>query len=388
VHVGGTNGKGSVASTLASVLGASGLRVGLYTSPHLCSFRERFQVGGGAVPEERLVAAADEMRTLVSRHGLTYFEAATVLGFHAFARERVDIAVIEVGLGGRLDATNVVAPEVSVVTNIAMDHAEYLGGTLESIAREKAGIAKAGVPFVTAETDPALLRVLRGACEAASAPCFALAAERVRDVEVAADHTSFTLATRGWGEIALGTPLVGRHQAVNTALAVEVLDHLTGELRPSAEAVRAGVAAVQWPGRDQIERIDGRTWLFDVAHNPAGMLSLVDVLERIDLPRPFVALIGVLADKEWREMLPVILRHVDRGVLTVPPSATGERRWDPAAAERAVRPLLPAGYPLTTETDFGVAMERVRGEAGDGTVIVTGSCYTVGDALRVLGRCP
>jgi dihydrofolate synthase/folylpolyglutamate synthase len=386
--VGGTNGKGSVASTLASVLGVSGLRVGLYTSPHLCSFRERFQVGVGAVPEERLMAAADEMRDLVARHGLTYFEAATVLGFHAFAGEHVDVAVIEVGLGGRLDATNVVTPEVAVVTNIAMDHSEYLGGTLESIAREKAGIAKRDVPFVTAETDPALLEVMRGACAAAGAPFFALAPERVRQVEIAEDRTSFTLETHGWGAVQLTTPLVGRHQAVNTALAVEVLEHLPAQLKPAAHAVPAGVADVHWPGRDQIERIDGRTWLLDVAHNPAGIQSLVDVLERIDLPRPFVALIGVLADKEWREMLPPILARVDLGVLTVPPSATGERRWDPVAAERAVRPVLPAGYRLATEVDFGAAMERVRREAGEGTVIVTGSCYTVGDALRVLGRCP
>lgn len=388
VHVGGTNGKGSVASTLAQVLRAAGFRAGLYTSPHLCSFRERFQVDGRALPEERLLAVADEMRELITRHGLTYFEAATVLGFHAFARERVDVAVVEVGLGGRLDATNVVAPEVAIVTNIAMDHAEFLGGTLEQIAAEKAGIAKAGVPFVTAETSPPVLDVLRAACAAASAPFHALAAERVREVEVTGAGTSFRLETRGWGEFQLSTPLVGVHQAVNTALAVEALEHLPADLRPSAQAVRTGVAGVHWPGRDQIERIDGRTWLFDVAHNPAGIRSLVDVLDRLDLPRPYVALIGVLADKEWREMLPAILRRVDRGMLTVPPSATGERRWDPAEAERAIHPLLGAGFPLVSEPDFAVALDRVRRAAGKGTVIVTGSCYTVGDALRLLDRCP
>jgi dihydrofolate synthase / folylpolyglutamate synthase len=388
LHVGGTNGKGSVASTLAAVLTAAGFRTGLYTSPHLCSFRERFQVDGRAVPEERLLSAAEEMRALVGRHGLTYFEAATVLGFHTFARERVDAAVIEVGLGGRLDATNVVRPEVAIVTNIAMDHAEYLGGTLAAIAREKAGIAKADVPLVTAETDPDVLDVLRAACASAGAPFHALAADRVRDVRVAGAGTSFTVETRGWGSFQLTTPLVGAHQAVNTALAIEALEHLPIELRPAAQEVRAGVAGVRWPGRDQIERIDGRTWLFDVAHNPAGVRSLVDVLERIDLPRPIVALVGVLADKEWREMLPLILGRVDRGMLTLPPSATAERRWDPAAAEQAVRPLLPDGYPLVSEPDFALALDRVRRAAGEGTVLVTGSCYTVGDALRVLGRCP
>jgi dihydrofolate synthase/folylpolyglutamate synthase len=388
IHVGGTNGKGSVASTLAAVLEAAELRTGLYTSPHLCSFRERFQVNGDAVPEDALVSAAEEIRPLITHYGLTYFEAATVLGFRTFGRERVDVAIIEVGLGGRLDATNVVKPEVSIVTNIAMDHAEYLGSTLEKIAAEKAGIAKPGVPFVTAETDPALLDVMRLACDSVGAPFHALAAERVHGVQLAPEQTTFTLETRSWGSFPLSTPLVGHHQAVNTALAIEALELLPGDLRPPAKAVRSGVARVRWPGRDQIEQIDGLTWLFDVAHNPAGIRSLVDVLDRIDLPRPLVALIGVLADKEWREMIPLILSRADRGVLTLPPSATDDRRWNPVAAEEAVRPLLEPGFPLGTELEFAVALNRARREAGKGTVVVTGSCYTVGDALKLLDRCP
>ena len=388
LHVGGTNGKGSVASTLASVLTAAGFRTGLYTSPHLCSFRERIQVDGAAVAEDRLVGVADGIRGVVSEERLTFFEAATVLGFQAFARERVDIAVIEVGLGGRLDATNVVRPLVSVVTNVALDHAEYLGSALTGIAAEKAGIAKPGVPFVTGESDPELLEVLRAAAAAVGAPFHALAPDAVRDLEIAADHTSFTVTTRGWGSFRLTTPLVGRHQALNAALAVEALQHLPADLRPSARDVLAGVAWVRWPGRDQIERVDGRTWLFDVAHNPAGMRSLVEVLDRIDLPRPLVALVGVLGDKEWREMLPLILGRTDQAVLTQPPSASPDRRWDPRVAEEAVRPLLPAGYPLSTVPDFAGALEAARRAAGEGTVIVTGSCHTVGDALRLLDRCP
>lgn len=388
VHVGGTNGKGSVAATIAQVLRAAGRRTGLYTSPHLCSFRERFQVDGGALCEGRLLDLAEDLRGPIARHGLTYFEAATVLGFHAFAAEAVDVAVVEVGLGGRLDATNVVVPEVAIVTNIALDHAEYLGDTVELIAGEKAGIAKPGVPMVTAETDPSVLAVLRAACDRVGAPFHALAPERVRAVEVDGQGTSFRFDARGWGVLDLRTPLIGRHQAANAALAVDAVGLLGETLRPSADAVRAGVAGVRWPGRDQIEVVDGRTWLLDVAHNPAGIASLVDVLSRIDLPRPLVAVVGVLADKEWREMLPPILRRVDRALLTAPPSATGERRWDPEAAAAGVRAELPDGYPLATETDFGAALAAARRAAGSGTVVVTGSCYTVGDALRVLGRCP
>ncbi len=388
LHVGGTNGKGSVAATLATVLTAAGFRTALYTSPHLCSFRERYQVDGTAIDEVRLTAVADAIRQLVSAHGLTFFEAATVLGFQAFARERVDVAVIEVGLGGRLDATNVVTPLVSVVTNVALDHTEYLGTSLPGIAAEKAGIAKPGVPFVTAERDPALLEVMRARCAEVGAPFHPLPPDRVQDVDIAADHTSFTVTTRGWGSFRLTTPLVGGHQALNAALAVEALEHLPADLRPSARDVLAGVAWVRWPGRDQIERVDGRTWLFDVAHNPAGVRSLVDVLDRVQLPRPLVALVGVLADKEWREMLPLLLGRVDRAFLTQPPSASLDRRWDPRAVEAAVRSLLPADYPLTTVLDFAGALAIARRTAGEGTVVVTGSCHTVGDALRLLGKCP
>ena len=388
LHVGGTNGKGSVAVTLAAVLSAGDRRTGLYTSPHLCSFQERFQISGCPVEEARLVAAADGIRDVVIRHGLTSFEAATVLVLHLFAREQVEAAVLEVGLGGRLDATNVVRADVSVVTNVAMDHAEFLGDTLDLIAAEKAGIAKEGIPFVTAETDPAVLEVFGAVCADRGAPLHVLAPGIIRDVEVATDHTTFTLGTRCWGELHMTTPLVGHHQAVNTALAVAALEHAPVELRPVARDVVAGVAGVNWPGRNQIEEIGGRTWLFDVAHNAAGVGSLVDVLDRIALPRPWAALIGILGDREWRDMLPPVLKRVDRAILTHPPSAPPERCWDATEAAEAVGSLLPESYPLTAEPDFSDALDRARSGPPGGTVIVTGSCHTVGDALKQLNRCP
>ena len=150
--------------------------------------------------------------------------------------------------------------------------------------------------------------------------------------DVAADHTAFTLATSSWGELRLTTPLVGHHQAVNAALAVEALGHAAVELRPSAGALVEGVGGVIWPGRDQIEEIGGRTWLFDVAHNVVGVGSLVAVLDRLALPRPWVALFGVLGDREWKDMLPPVLQRVDRAILTHPPSAPPERCWDAAEA--------------------------------------------------------
>jgi len=385
IHVGGTNGKGSVTTTIASALGEAGLRAGCYTSPHLCSFRERIVVGGRALSEAALLERAREVEDVVVRFGLTFFEAATVLGLHAFGAERVDVAVIEVGLGGRLDATNVIRPLVSAVTNVQMDHADYLGDTLEKIAREKAGIVKTGVPFVTGEATPELLEVFRAVTEELGAPFHPVdPLARLEELELARDHTAFTLRTRSWGEVRLRTPLVGRHQASNATLAVEVLEHLPEALRPDREALVRGVSRVVHPGRDQIEVVGGRTWLFDVAHNTAGILSLVDTIDRLDLPRPLVALVGVLGDKDWRSMLPSLFSRAELAILTQPPSAPPERRWDPTAARDAV---AHAG-PLRVEEDFLKALASGREAAGRGTVVVTGSCHTVGSALSVLGLEP
>ncbi|HUF76654.1 MAG TPA: Mur ligase family protein [Longimicrobiales bacterium] len=399
VHVGGTNGKGSVTATVASVLRADGHRAGTYTSPHLCSFRERVLVDGRPLAEETLVRYADAVRDAVVAFGLTFFESATLLAFHAFREEGVEAAAVEVGLGGRLDATNVVRPEVAAVTNIAMDHAEFLGDTLAQIAAEKAGIMKPGVPFVTAETDAALLALFRERGHALGAPVHALGAEGVRDVVVARDHTAFGVATRSWGALEVVTPLVGRHQAVNTALAIEIFEHLPESLRPDARTLLDGIRAVRHRGRDDVRVIGGRTWLFDVAHNPAGAASLVDTLDCLDLPRPHVVLFGALGDKDWRSMLPPLLERVERAVLTVPATAPPERRWDPVAAAEELRGH---GHPsggragmsarphadVHAVVDFAAAAREAAELAGAGTVVVTGSVHTVGNAMGLLGIDP
>lgn len=390
LHIGGTNGKGSVASTAAAILGAAGRRTALYTSPHLCSVAERFQVDGRPLPVDRLERHAREVRGAVVTHGLTFFEASTVLAFHSFAREGAEVMVVEVGLGGRLDATNVLGPLACALTNVQRDHADYLGDTLPEIAREKAGIIKPGVPVVTAETHEPQLAVFRSAAERAGASLTVLDPEAdLEDLEVARDHTAFTLETVPWGRLRLSTPLVGRHQAANAALAALLVAALPAELRPDAAAVRRGMAGVRWPGRDQIEVVDGRTWLLDVAHNTAGIHSLVEVLDRLDLPRPRAAVMGVLGDKEWGRMLPPLLSAVSRAVLTQPDSAPPSRRWDPEEARRVVE-ALPGGAPCPVEVvpDFAGALGRAREVADDGTVVVTGSCHTVGDALKALGRVP
>jgi dihydrofolate synthase / folylpolyglutamate synthase len=387
LHIGGTNGKGSVSATLASVLRASGLRVGLYTSPHLCSFSERIQVDGIPADARALIATADLLRESFVAVAPTFFEAATVLALAHFAREGVDVAVLEVGLGGRLDATNVVRPLVTAITGVAMDHTEYLGPTLPEIAREKAGIAKAGIPLLTAETDPEVREVFRRAAERVGAPFHPMDSAEIRDVELALDHTAFTLDTGPWGTLRLRTPLPGMHQAVNTALAVRVLEALPSEMRPSARAVLNGVGAVRWPGRLQVERVGDICWVLDVAHNVAGASALAAALDRLDLPPPRVVVAGVLGDKDWRSMLPQVFRLAERAILTQPPSAPAARRWDPSEAAAAVREDG-VSTPLEIEPDFVQALERARVEAAGGTVVVTGSCHTVGDALLALGIAP
>ncbi len=392
LHVGGTNGKGSVTATLASIMSASGRRSGCYRSPHLIAFDERILVDGRPLSEGALRLYAAEIRDVVTASDLTFFEAVTLLAFHAFAREGVEVAALEVGLGGRLDATNVVTPEVSAVTNVAMDHADYLGDTLLEIAHEKAGIIKPDVPFVTTEHDPEVLSLFGSIAERMQAPMTVVRPGALSDVAVRKEGTTFRLTTSSWGELEVVTPLVGGHQAANAALAVAMCDRLGEELRPGRNALLEGVAGTRHRGRDQLVTLDGRTWLLDVAHNPAGVASLADTLDRLDVPRPVVALIGILRDKDWRGMMPPLLERCQHVVLTQPPTAPPERRWEVAEVGKEVaRAAMDATgkggrrASVTAEEDFGVALETATRLAGKGTVVVTGSVHTVGGAMRRLG---
>jgi folylpolyglutamate synthase/dihydrofolate synthase len=257
LHVGGTNGKGSVAAHIEAVLRAQGHRTGLYTSPHLCTFRERIRIGGRAVGEAELLAAAGRVWPAIVAEGASFFEATTAIAFVALADAEVDVAIVEVGLGGRLDATNVVDPDVVVLTNVSLDHIQLLGNTLPAVAREKAGIIKPGVPVVTAEPDGAALAVFRATAAAAAARLVELDAAAVADVELSSTATRFTLHGTGWGDVRLATPLAGAHQVVNAALAALALD-ATPRWRPDRDSLVAGLAATRWPGRLQLERVAGR----------------------------------------------------------------------------------------------------------------------------------
>ncbi len=359
IHIGGTNGKGSVSTLVAEALRARGLRVGLYTSPHLVSFRERIQVDGAPISEQAVAAWTEQLRPAILAHQGTFFEATTAIAFADFAARGVDLAVVEVGLGGRLDSTNVLTPLVSAVTKIEKDHMKYLGNTLEAIAREKAGIAKRGVPFVIGEGRPRLVEVLRQAALAAGARPGVLPPEVC------------------WSG---ALHLQGPHQRRNAAVARGVLLALPAPYRPSEAEIAEGFRVARIPGR-----FDRRgKWLFDVAHNPDSMRALVTALRAADLPRPIHALVSILGDKEWPAMLVRLDEAVDRGILTVAPTAAG-RKWDLDWLRRwledPARPPARAAWSLQPE--FQAALATV--ERGAGTVLVTGSFHTVGDVMEALG---
>jgi dihydrofolate synthase/folylpolyglutamate synthase len=367
IHVGGTNGKGSVCALVAAALREAGWRVGLYTSPHLVSFRERIRVDGVPIGEEAVAMWTDRLRPLILERRATFFEATTAIAFADFAARGAEIAVAEVGLGGRLDSTNVVRPLVSAVTKIERDHMKYLGDTLEKIAGEKAGIAKPGAPFVIGERKPELVEVLRRAAHRAVA--------RI-DPSARADVRVLPPEYEWRGPLALAGP----HQRRNAGVAHGILMALPPRWRPGPEAIARGFAEAWVPGR-----LDRRgKWLFDVAHNPDGMRSLVQALAAIRPPGPVHALVSILGDKEWPDMLVQLDRAIDRGVLTVAPTAAS-RGWDAAWLRRwlsdASRP--PARASWTLVPDFRTALREVQRDAG--TVLVTGSFHTVGDVMAELG---
>ena len=366
VHIGGTNGKGSVSTLVAAALREAGWRVGLYTSPHLISFRERIQVDGVPISEEAVAMWTSRLLSPILERKATFFEATTALAFADFAARGAEIAVVEVGLGGRLDSTNVVRPLASGVTKIERDHMKYLGDTLELIACEKAGIAKPGVPFVIGETDPTLVEVLRREARRAVGRA---------DGQAGADIRVLPPDYEWRGPLGLAGP----HQRRNAAVAQGVLAALPSPYRPTRAQIERAFGLARIAGR-----LDKRgRWLFDVAHNPDGMRSLVRALTAASLRRPLHALVSILGDKEWPEMLVQLDQVIDRGVLTIAPTAAG-RGWDIEWLRRWLKDpnRPPAHAEWTLIPDFAEAVETVQ--EGAGTVLVTGSFHTVGDVMQEL----
>ena len=376
LHVAGTNGKGSVCATLEAILRAKGLRTAFYSSPHLVDFRERFLIDGVPVEPQRIVEFVDKWTPEVERLGATFFEATTAMAFEFFAEANVDMAVIETGLGGRLDATNVVTPLVAGVSTIDIDHVEYLGATLEEIAFEKAGIFKRGVPAIVGEPDQVIRDLLAAHARSHGADPIRVLYDSgaPTGVRVGASGTTFTLGTREYT-----TPLLGAHQAANSAVALAMLESLPPGLAPDEVTIRAGLPNVRLPGRFQ--RVG--KYLFDVAHNPAGAGVLASTLRAISPPKPMVAVLSVLSDKDWRGIMDALAPVVDCFFLTNAPTAPASRTWsipEPMAYARE------KGWNAEVIRDFDRALSRAAAEGA--TVLVTGSFHTVGDAMARLEVSP
>ena len=371
-QVGGTNGKGSISAMLAAILQASGRRVGLYTSPHLRHYRERIRVDGRPISESDFVDSVEALGTQIARLDATVFEAGTALALDHFCRERVDVAVLEVGLGGRLDATTVGTPRVVVIGPIDYDHQHELGDTLTLIAAEKAAIIRSGVAF-SARQDPEAAVVLERRAALVSVPLVREGRElHVTPLGFTLEAQRLDLAGPDWRMADVACGLLGVYQPGNALLAAAA----ARELGASEPAIREGLRGVRWPGRFQIFRRDPLT-ILDGAHNPAGARALAASLRAYFPGRPVNFVIGILADKDARGILDSLRPLAARMVLT---ASTNPR----AAAPAALSALLP-GVRVEVAASPRDALARARPEEPDGLVCVAGSLSLIGDVLTAEG---
>lgn len=373
VQVGGTNGKGSIAATLATILKYAGRRVGLYTSPHLCSFRERIRVNGEALAPDALVDGVDALGTLIARFDASMFEAATALALDHFAHEDVEIAVLEVGLGGRLDSTTVGRPAAVVLGRIDMDHEAYLGNTLSAIAGEKAAIIRSGHALSAAQA-PEAMEVLARRAQSVDVPLLV----EGRDLAVTVAQRTLagqriSCAGPGWRLDDVDLPMLGAFQPSNALLAIATARLLGVD----DAAIRRGVARVHWPGRFDIVRRDPFLVL-DGAHNPAGARALALSLREVFGDRRLTLVLGVSQDKDARAILAALVPLAHRVVLT---RASNPRAADPEALVAA----LPATPAVVTTASSAAEALRMGLSAGDTPIVcVAGSLFLIGDVLTLL----
>ena len=372
-QVGGTNGKGSISAMLAAMLQAAGRRVGLYTSPHLAHYRERIRVDGRPISESDFVDGVDALGTLITRLDLTVFEAGTALALDHFCRARVDVAVLEVGLGGRLDATTVGKPRVVVLGPIDYDHQHELGDTLALIATEKAAIIRSGVAF-SARQDPAAEAVITRRAAETGVPLSLEGRDlRVTPIGFTLEAQRLHLEGPDWRIPDVACGLLGVYQPGNALLAAAA----ARELGADEGAIRAGLRGARWPGRFQIFRRDPLVVL-DGAHNPAGARALAASLRAYFPGRPVTFVFGVLADKDAGGILAALRPLAARVILT----ASANPR---AAAPEALRALLPAGARVDTARSPQDALAMAIAEDPHGIVCVAGSLSLIGDVLAAAG---
>lgn len=377
IHIAGTNGKGSTAAMISFILQAAGLRVGLYTSPHLVSFTERIKVNGVPIPEERVI---DLVMTLKSKlptlNSLspTFFEFTTALAFQYLKEEEIDIAVIEVGMGGRLDATNVIIPMVSAITNIGYDHQEFLGNTLSEIAREKAGIIKEGVPVITADQERDALKVIEDVSKENGAKLYIYGEDFRADPRLQTqvfDYYGLEYILR-----ALELSLLGSHQIVNASLAIATCEVLNPRIEIDEEAIRKGLKETIWEGRLEVA-LENPTILLDGAHNENAARCLKRALKEIFLhehDRLFL-IIGIMKDKDIRGILKALAPLAHEVIVTRPDS----ERAAPASLLLSEAERFNPRVKVIERVSDALMAAKEKASSSD-LICVTGSLYTVGEA--------
>jgi dihydrofolate synthase/folylpolyglutamate synthase len=385
VHVAGTNGKGSVTAMVDAGLRAAGHRSARYTSPHLVDLTERFVIDGQAVAEDRMIAAVADVQAAIEallvekvlQAHPTFFEVTTAVAFELFRRAAVDIAVLEVGLGGRLDATNVIDPVITAITSIALDHQQYLGPSLAEIAGEKAGIVKPGVPIVVGEVDLESYGAIEAIARERGAP-LVRAAEGVTAVaQPGTRMIHLRTPIRDYGEVTVG--LAGAHQIANAVVAVRVLELLDAQgIAVPPDAILSGLARPSWPARLELRRLaNGRELLLDAAHNPAGAASLASYLRHWQSSRQLPLVFAAMRDKDIESMLKELLPEVGPLIVT---RASNRRSADPDLLAELARRLAP---------DRSITMAASPVEAIEvgwrlsPRIVVAGSIFLLGDVIKV-----
>jgi dihydrofolate synthase/folylpolyglutamate synthase len=390
IHVGGTNGKGSVCAMVDSVLRASGRRVGLFTSPHLTSIRERMQVNGRPISRKDFVQSYQRVALAVRRlqrerrlpaHP-TYFETITAIAFDFFAHQKLHVAVLEVGMGGRLDSTNLVTPLITAITNVDFDHERFLGDTIEKIAREKAGIIKRRVAVLTAARRPAALRVIRQSAAIHQSQLIeVLRDSKASHVFASAAGSRFSLRTPHGSYHDMQISLAGRHQVDNAVLAVRILEECDAtELRVSRKDLFEGLKEVRWPGR--FEQMSQRPDIFvDGAHNPAGARALRQLVSTALRGRKIILIYGAMRDKAIRRVVQELQPIAEQIIFTRPfikRAATPEKIFALVGEPR---------HPSFLAADLGHAIKLARRLAQrHSAILITGSLYLVGEARKLAAQ--
>jgi len=389
VHVGGTNGKGSTSAIVASILQAAGFNVGLFTSPHLISFTERIRINGAEITERDVAGLAEEVREVASHiddFSPTFFEVVTAMALLYFSRGKIDIAVMEVGMGGRLDATNIISPDVCIITQISYDHMEFLGKTLKEIAQEKAGIIKKGIPVVSAHQEPEAMNVIETMAKGNDAELYAYGSEFTSAPgreDTSGIHFDYHDSHMRIDDLYL--PLAGVHQMQNASVAIKAVSLISKPI--THRIIKEGLKITKWPGRLEFIH-DDPPILIDGAHNPAAAAVLSQALQNIFLKtyKRIILILGIMGDKDIPGILKPLLSLASESILTQPPYSRA------AAPETLARIAKSMGFSdvhtaHTVKDALVMGMKNARNfQLGSALIVVTGSFYTIGEAKEVLGQ--